>query len=197
MASNALVEWRTVRSVRIDRLMQAHVLVGGVGSGRRWATDEINHALVLRLTSEFQGFCRALHDEAIVAIMDAVAMGDASLRDALRKVYTAARRLDRGNAEPGGLGSDFSLFNMRLWEALQIRYPARTRDWSRELELLNEARNALAHDDQAKLIKVRSAGWPATLESVRRWRGALDGLAAAMDEVTRDHLADMLKTTPW
>lgn len=103
----------------------------------------------------------------------------------------------RGNADPGGLGSDFSVFNLRLWQALEIRYPARAKDWQLKLTLLSDARNALAHDDRGKLMRVRSSGWPVTLGSARGWRGALDGLAAGMDEVTGDHLSGLLKTAPW
>jgi hypothetical protein len=34
--------------------------VRGANSGRRWITDELNHALILRLAAEFQGFARHL-----------------------------------------------------------------------------------------------------------------------------------------
>jgi hypothetical protein len=44
------------------------------------------------------------------------------------------------------------------------------------LTLLNEARNGIAHDDNAKLDRLRSLGWSPTVATARRWRGGLDGL---------------------
>lgn len=58
MSSAALTSWRTDRAARLDRLVAAHAAVGGAGPGRRWVTEELNHALILRLASEFQGFAR-------------------------------------------------------------------------------------------------------------------------------------------
>lgn len=65
MVSAALTQWRTGRASKLSNLLSAHVAVGGSKAGRRWATEELNHAIVLRLASEFQGFCRDLHDEAV------------------------------------------------------------------------------------------------------------------------------------
>jgi hypothetical protein len=56
--------WASARTDRIKRLRAAHQTLGGTGPGRRWVTDELNHALILRLASEFQGFARDLHDES-------------------------------------------------------------------------------------------------------------------------------------
>jgi hypothetical protein len=197
MVSAALTQWRSTRACRLDRLMSAHVAVGGSGAGRRWATEELNHAIVLRLASEFQGFCRDLHQEAVRVVADALAPADFQLQEVLATPYAAARRLDRGNAEPVGLANDFGLLGVKLWPALGARYPSKSEEWRRKLELLNQVRNGLAHDDPSRLAKVQSAGWSPTLLSVRRWRGALDGLAAGMDRVTGERLQTLLNVTAW
>lgn len=69
-------------------------------------TDELNHALVLRLASEFQGYSRDLHNEAGLVLTRSVAPGNQQLQDNLRIPYTANRKLDQGNADPGSLGAD-------------------------------------------------------------------------------------------
>src|SRR5688572_2674942 len=123
MVSAALSEWRSARDTRLNNLLGAHVAVGGSAAGRRGATEALNHALVLRLASEFQGFCRDLHDEAVRLLVETLAPGDLKLQEILARPYLAARKLDRGNAEPGGLGHDFGLLGMTMWPDLKRRYP--------------------------------------------------------------------------
>ncbi|WP_344315332.1 hypothetical protein [Fodinicola feengrottensis] len=183
--------------MKLDRLMQTHVIVAGSGSGRRWAAEELNHAIVLRLASEFQGFCRELHTEAVDFVADVLSRGDHGLKVMVRFPYEHGRRLDRGNADPSALGSDFGLLGMRIWDALRSTYPAKGELWRRKLELLNAARNGIAHDDQTKLGVVRAAGWPLTLASARSWRAGLDGLVVGMDHVVKRHVQDTLKVSPW
>jgi hypothetical protein len=197
MPSTALATWRSDRTDRLNRLQAVHAAVGGVGPGRRWLTDEVNHALVLRMAAEFQGYARDLHNEASHAIARALAPSDPQRQAAILIPYTVTRRLDRGNAEPGGLGQDFGLFGMELWTAIRQRHPERGQQWLTRLQLLNEARNGLAHDSSPKIARVVAAGWPLTLQSVRKWRNGLDGLAKAMDHVTREHLRQVFGTTPW
>lgn len=48
----------------LGEIAAAHTAVGGQGSGRRYATQEINHAYAVLLSSQFQRFCRDLHTEA-------------------------------------------------------------------------------------------------------------------------------------
>jgi len=181
---------------RLDRLRAAHEVYGS-GPGRRWETEELNHALVLRLASEFQGFARDLHEEALKALVAAVAPDAPSLQILLRLPYAAARRLDRGNADPGVLGNDFVLLDMQLWDDLRSRYPSRCAAWNQKLTALNMARNGIAHDDRQRLGQARADGWPMTLRSVDRWRSALDGLAQGMDYVVGDHITSIIGVSPW
>jgi hypothetical protein len=197
VSSSALNVWASTRAERLDRLRAAHVAVSGSGPGRRWQTEELNHSLVLRLASEFQGFARELHDETVSAVVTQVAPRSPQVQLALQIPYTSGRRLDRGNADPGALGSDFGLFGLQLWPELDRRYLKRAPEWNRKLEALNKARNGLAHDDALRLAQVRAAGWPLTLGSVDKWRRALDGLTAAMDDVVAVHVGRLFGARPW
>jgi hypothetical protein len=183
MASASFVTWAAARADRIKRLRAAHEAFGGTGPGRRWVTDELNHALILRLASEFQGFARDLHDEAGLFVAGSLAPGNQQLQDSLRIPCTLHRKMNQGNADPRTLGNDFGLFGMVLWAARHARYPAHAIGWNQKLAALNTARNGIAHDDSAKITRVQSGGWPLTLRSVDRWKSSLDGLARGMDRV--------------
>ena len=197
MPSVSLNTWTTVRAQRIKRLRAAHEAFGGTGPGRRWVTDELNHALILRLASEFQGFARDLHDECGLFIARCLAPGNQQLQDSLRIPYTLYRKMNQGNADPGTLGNDFGLFGMVLWADLQARYPTHAGAWNQKLLALNMARNGIAHDDGTKIARVQANGWPLTLRSVDRWKSSLDGLARGIDRAVGGHLKLMYGTTPW
>lgn len=197
MSSAALLDWQSHRAARIDRLRAAHTVIGDSGPVRRWLTSELNQPLILRLAAEFQGFARDLHNEASGVVVAALAPDDLRKQIVLKIPYTSARKLDRGNAEPGGLGQDFGLFGMDLWTELRRTFPNGAQRWQEQLRLLNTARNGLAHDDARRIAEVQAAGWPLTLDSVRRWRISLDGLAKGMDHVVGKHLQQVFGSTPW
>jgi hypothetical protein len=96
MASTSLMMWAAARANRIKRLRAAHEAFGGTGPGRRWVTDELNHALILRLASEFQGFARDLHDETGAFVARCLAPGNQQLQDSLRIPYTLYRKMNQG-----------------------------------------------------------------------------------------------------
>lgn len=194
MISSALTTWRGTRSARLDRLVQTRLMVNW---SARWAADELDQALVLRVASEFQGFARDLHDEAIELIGEAVAPGDRHRQLLLGLPYQAARRLDPGNTDVRALSQDFKLFGLTLWSDLEQGDPSQAAGWKAAVEALNTARNGLAHDDAAKIQASERAGWPVSLASVQRWRESLDGLVAAMDHVVGTHLTAKFATAPW
>lgn len=125
------------------------------------------------------------------------APGNPQLQDVLQLPYTVNRKLNQGNADPGTLGNDFGLFGLVLWTALQARYPARAKGWNQKLSALNMARNGIVHDDGAKIARVQADGWPLTLQSVDRWKSALDGLTQGIDRVVGGHLKLVYGTQPW
>lgn len=204
MPSKALGSWRSDRLQRLDELLAAHQTVGGSGPGRRWRTRELNWALALRLAGEFQGFARDLHDEAADFFIATVAAGNADIADVLRERTTTNRQLDRGNAQPGSLGSDFALLGMTLWPALDRASPRQAPRWNISLERLNKARNAIAHVDDARLVDLRRemrlppGRSPVTLVTVQGWRQHLDRLAETMDDVVSAYLDRLLRHgRPW
>lgn len=122
-----------------------------VNQSARWAVDDLDQALALRVTSEFQGFARELHDDAVSLIAEAVAPGDRHRQLLLGLPYQAARRLDRGNADGRALSQDFKLFGLTLWSDPEQGDPSRAAEWKAAVE----ARNGLAHDD----AKFAAAPW--------------------------------------
>lgn len=192
MPSNSLQHWKTTRIVELEEIENAHLQVGGVARGRRYATQQINHAYTMLLSSQFQGFCRDLHSESVDHIVRCVT--PRSLHAVLRAEFTLHRKLDRGNPNPGNIGSDFNRLGMMFWA--QVRAQSR---WNQvrisHLEDLNNWRNAIAHHDfdpgqLGGTISLR-------LAMVRRWRKACESLAAVFDFIIGNHIAQMTGSQPW
>jgi hypothetical protein len=140
MSSVALVDWKSVRASRIERLRAAHFAFLRTGTGRKVGTTEIQHSLILRLASEFQGFARDLHTEAVGAVLDWLCPGDVGRQQVLQLPYLEGRRLDRGNADSAGLAHDFGLLGVGFWHTLGSRHKT-ARQWRVNLESLNATRN--------------------------------------------------------
>ena len=196
MTSQALESWvRGERAERLDELLAVHVRVGGTGRGRRYATRELNAAIVSQVAAHFQRFCRDLHSEAADAM---VAAAPPAFGPVLRRWYGDRRRLDRGNAQPDVLKEDFGRFDFDLWVAAEAhhQYTARRR---RRLEQLNAWRNAVAHQDFAfsPAQRLLLADTDLTLEWARRWRRACDGLAQSFDVVVGVQVGLVTGAHPW
>lgn len=144
MTSLSLQNWATARSAALDEIENAHSRVGGTARGRRYATQQINHAYAMLLSSQFQGFCRDLHSECVGSLAGAVAP---SLLQGIPKVeFVQNRKLDTGNPNPGNIGSDFNRLGLNLWNRVTA-HDARNTDRRVRLERLNAWRNAIAHQD--------------------------------------------------
>jgi hypothetical protein len=195
--STAYLAWFGHRQDRLDLLLGAHRAMSASGPGSRWRTEQLNWALTLRLAGEFQGFARELHDVAVDHVVAAVAGGSPGLANVLRAGMTAHRQLDRGNATPASLGDDYLRLGLPLWPTLRAR-SSRATIWNRNLAALNEARNAVAHADESRLLALRTDGYPITLTTVGRWKTSLDGLVRTMDDVVSAYLGRLLGTgSPW
>jgi hypothetical protein len=195
--SVAYQTWHSHRQGRVDQLLQAHQEIRGSGRGRRWRTEQLNWALTLRLAGEFQGYARELLDLAIDHFVDVAAQGNPDLANVLRTRMTQGRKLDRGNANPGSLEEDFGRLGMTFWPTLEAEH-YRAGVWKRNLGALNEARNAIAHAEEAKLVRLRQEGFPITLQTIGRWKRSLDGLVETMDDVVSDYLDLLLGAgRPW
>src|SRR5713101_4182049 len=98
MPSVAWHEWNTTRRQQLDDIEAAHRSVGGTGRGRRYATEQINHAYTVLLASQFQGFCRDLHSECVDEFARVVV--PATFQSLVRAEFRLNRSLDHGNANP-------------------------------------------------------------------------------------------------
>ncbi len=144
------------------------------------------------LASQFQGFCRDLHDECIHHL--ARAMPSADLKRIVREEFELHRRLDAGNPNTGNIGADYNRLGLIFWTAVEADH-ARNSDRRAALDALIQWRNAIAHQnfDPAKL------GGRSTilLHEVRAWRSACDGLAWSFDRVMWTYLHGLTGTAPW
>jgi len=195
MPSAALKKWKTARATQLDEIEAAHAAIGGSGRGRRYATQQVNHAYAMLLSAQFQGFCRDLHAECIDELVNVTR--PATMQPVLRRSFAQGRKLDTGNPNPGNLGSDFAGLGIDFWPSV-LRRKGRERlneDRKAKLEALNAWRNAIAHQDfdPAKLSGQRTL----TLKQVRGWRAALNGLSVSFDAVVRDHLRQVTGTARW
>jgi hypothetical protein len=135
--------WRTRRRTALDEVAAAHAAIGGTGRGRRFATQQVNHAYAVLLSAQFQGFCRDLHRDAV----DHLIVGLPPPTDRLLKAELLRdRKLQHGNPNPGNLGADLNRLGFDLWPAVLSGEP-RAAGWRTRLEQLNAWRNAIAHQD--------------------------------------------------
>jgi hypothetical protein len=191
MPSVSLTNWRTTRRAALDAVEAAHTTVHGTGPGRREATRQINHGYAVLLAAEFQGFCRELHTEAVRYLVAAV---PTELQLIVDRALTLNRQLDRGNANPATLGSDFGRLGLVWWKSVDEVESAGA-DLRDELEKLNTWRNAVAHNDFDP--KKLGGTMVLTLSMVRGWRKVCNQLAVALDQVLADHIATSTKALPW
>ena len=193
MPSRSLHHWLTDRAGALDEIEGAHRSVGGTGPGRRYATQQINQAFAVLLSSQFQAFCRDLHGEC--ADYFVMPMADPTLRQMLRANLVLNRKLDRGNPNPGNIGADFSRFDLVFWPRVDA-HRAQNSQRRSALEELNAWRNAIAHQDFAPAML--RAGRPVLqLAQVQTWRKACDGLAQSFDEVLAAHIQNLTGILPW
>jgi hypothetical protein len=193
MPSLALQDWSGRRAAALDEIEHAHRSVGGRGGGRRYLTQQINQAYAVLLSSQFQGFCRDLHDNCVDWLVAATA--SPALAAIHRGNLLFGRKLDTGNPNPGNIGSDYCRFELPFWTAVDAEHP-RNPQRRRALEDLNRWRNAIAHS--AFTPAMYRGGRPSLqLAEVQDWRRACDGLARSIDAVMRAHLLSVTGAAPW
>jgi hypothetical protein len=194
MASRSLHRWLTSAAKALDEIEAAHAAVGGTERGRRYATQQINQAYAVLLSSRFQGFCRDLHSESSDHLTADYEISKDPRLLLLRTGLTAGRKFDSGNPNPGNIGSDFARFKINVWEQVQRHDPRNARR-QKELEQLNVWRNAIAHQNfDPDLLGGRTE---LQLRVVRRWRLACNGLVRSFEAVMASHLAGILGFSPW
>jgi hypothetical protein len=190
MPSIAYRRWATAGAAALDQVEAAHTAISAAGRGG-FATRQVNHAYALLLSAEFQGFCKDLHRECVEHLLTAIA---ATLHDLVRTQLLLNRLLDRGNPNPGNIGSDFGRFGIKFWREVAAAEPRAT-GWRQQLEQLNLWRNAIAHNDYDP-TKLGSR-MVLTVVVVRSWRRACRRLARAFDAVLSAYLRVKVGTAPW
>lgn len=191
MSSRSWQVWITKRAAELDEIEAAHRSVGGSGRGRRFATEQLNHAYAVLLASQYQGFCRDLHSECIEHLVGTVTHG--ALQSVLGAEFQFGRALDRGNASPAAIGTDFGRLGIDLWATVYAEDPRNLRRRAR-LEELNDWRNAIAHQD---FTRPQDASRPLHLARVRVWRNVCFRLGLSFDSVLRAYLARLCGVAPW
>ncbi|HKY34908.1 MAG TPA: hypothetical protein VJN18_03110 [Polyangiaceae bacterium] len=191
MASVALANWNGARKTALAEIAAAHGALGGKGPGRRYATLQLNHAYTVLLSSQFQGFCRDLHSEAVDFLV--AHTQPTTVAAVLRAVTTQGRKLDHGNPNPGNLGSDFARLGMSFWNDVGL-VDRRKGQRLAALDSLNDWRNAIAHQDWSGVPNQNPA---LQLRQVNAWQAACAGLATSFDTAVGQHLAGMVGQPPW
>src|SRR5947199_9125103 len=104
MPSNSLLRWGGERAAALDEIEAAHAQVGGTERGRRYATQQINRAYAVLLSSEFQGFGRDLYSECVDHL---VVSAPVHLQALMRAQFLWGQPFSRSNPQAGAIGSDF------------------------------------------------------------------------------------------
>lgn len=111
----------------------------------------------------------------------------------LRTELAFARKLDRGNPNPGNIGADFGRLGLSIWVEI-LSHDTRNAARRSKLIELSIWRNAIAHQD---LDGQRLEPGSLTLRVVATWRSACDGLAVSFDRVMARHVESITGTAPW
>ncbi len=193
MPSQAYRQWRTGRAPELDQVETAHTLVGGTAHGRRYTTQQINRAYAVLLASQFHGFARDLHTEAVMHLVGIIS--DLGFRLAIRRELLWNRQLDTRNANQATIGGDFGRLGIpQFWTQVDAVSPKNPRR-RQALEELNAWRNAIAH--QAFDPAILGGTTILRLAKVRRWRRGCNWLARAFDNVVRAYIQTVTGIHPW
>jgi hypothetical protein len=194
MASSALTRWQTIRRARISRVFGVHGLALVRASA---AAEYLIRELILRLSAEFHGFARDLHDIATAEHVSRMTVGIPGSALVLSDLFVGDRLLDRGDLTAAALCVDFGRFGLDVWGEL-TRRDARAPAWKADLTYLHAARGAIAGAARPTVRSPAYPGWPPALAVGRRWQAVLDGLATVLDEAVADQIVDVYgRPRPW
>ncbi|MCC6334315.1 MAG: hypothetical protein IT380_10050 [Myxococcales bacterium] len=199
MPSTALTHWQNDSAHKLDELENAHGAVSGrrTGRGRRYLTEQLNHAYLVALAAQFQKFCRDLHTEATNHLMNTI--GNQDVRQVFLSIMTQGRKLDSGNANSPNITSDYKRLGIvKVFDELK-QLNALNEARKKRLDQLVTWRNAIGHQDFVftpdELGMLENT--KPNLAWVRRWRRILNELAKGLDEVLAAHIGRVVGTRPW
>jgi hypothetical protein len=192
MPSAALLAWQADRMPRLQNVEADCLHLEALHAADPVRVQEHIRAYAVLLSSEFQGFCRELHDGCAKKLVDSVI--PVALQAVLRSQCVYGRKLDSGNPNPGNLGADFNRYLFDFWPAVLASDPGHAARQHR-LAMLNAWRNAIAHNDYdpADLGGTTIL----TIAQVRDWRTDCDAFATAFDVVMRNQLQALTGVSPW
>jgi hypothetical protein len=154
--------------------------------------------LVVRFAAEFQGFARDLYDEAAGFLAITATSGNRNLASVLRVGISSGRALNRNNAGSDTLATDFGRMGLIFWPAILAQDPILGPGWKADLNDLVTMRNAIAHDNQAQILKLEQNGFALERALTKWWHSSLDSLTATMDDVVASYLGALLGVPqPW
>ena len=205
LPSAALSKWRGQRRSELTILLEAHARLGGAGRGRRYATEQLNFAFMVAVASQFQGFCRDLHVEAVrvmVGLLKPTANGPQpqALREALQRGITSKLALNQGNAQPEVIAQDFLRLGMDFWPEVARLAPRRVSLWRKRLRQLNTWRNAIVHSNfsftHEQVAMLEGVIRPKLVHAKRSW-STCNSVARAADRAVADYVASLVGAPPW
>ena len=199
--SAPLQRWLDQRAQTIDVLAEGHARVGGVsGPGRPLDVSKpLAHAYVIVMLREFQAFVRDLHDLAAEHLVTASA-ALLAYRPLLIEGLTKGRSLDRGNATPSAIKSDFGRLGLTTIDigTYNTRWVGVGGEDSKSFELLLRLRNALGHGNETELRTLIASGdVKDSISWARSRRPVLNRYARALDHIVWDHLQKTTGSEPW
>jgi hypothetical protein len=194
--SVALEEWRGASARALDEIDSLYRLVEETSPSAPALNRQIAYAYAALTVAHFQRYCRAVHTEAVDALVAVVPAPDALAR-ALGGAMVERRFLDRGNPTPSNLDQDFMRFGFKLWPNVEAD-DGRNRKRREMLTQLCEWRNAIAHGDiSRRQAAAKLAPRELDFETCRKWRRALDGLVVSIDMVTARRCRVLGCSEPW
>jgi hypothetical protein len=192
MPSDALIVWQTERIRRLQNVEADCLHLDVVHAADPDRVQEHIRLYGVFLSAEFQGFCRDLHTECAIKLVDSI--NPVRLRAVLQSQCWYGRKLDTGNPNVGNLGADFNRYLLDFWAAVLVADPGHAARRNR-LAMLNAWRNAVGHND----YDPNQLGGTTTLtiQEVRSWQNDCGVFATTFDAVMRDHLQATTGVSPW
>jgi hypothetical protein len=145
------------------------------------------------LASQFQGFARDLHTEAVDYLVTIIPQP--AFRAAMRQELLWNRQLDMRNANQATIGGDFGRLGiLNFWTAVDAVFANnyQRRQW---LDELNTWRNAIAHQSFDPVLLGGTINLH--LAKVQRWRRGCNRLVRSFDRVVGAYIQSVTGRNPW
>ncbi len=152
--------------------------------------------MLVALVTQFQIYCRELHDETVALYTSGLETRRASV---LARALTLRRHLDERNPHLAALDNDFGRMGIALGNALRRHSEDAGRDLAC-LETLIKFRNAIVHGSEERIAAMSSTEEiSATLPSYLHYKSALERLAEDIDTVVATEVSRTLGMhhAPW